>query len=119
MCEYRAVLRNWADVTGRLSRRGFWTYLVLTLALGVAVSVLGAALALVAEPMEHLGTAYAAVVAAPTATAAVRRLHDGGYSGRLILVGLVPFVGRVALVSLLARSQDTTENRYGTVPVRS
>lgn len=111
MHEYQTVLRNWADVAGRTSRRAFWTYLLITAALGFVVSMLGAALGLVFGPLDHLGRVYAALVAVPTATAAVRRLHDGGYSGWLILTGLVPFVGRVVLVLLLLRESRPSENR--------
>ena len=114
MTDFLSVLSACRDVRGRTGRRAFWTYLFGVVLVGVAVSALGAALALVIPLADRLRHLYAALVLVPTATAAVRRLRDAGYSRLLVLVGLVPFVGRIGLALLLAgQSAPSTRERPG------
>ena len=46
---------------------------------------------------------------------AVRRLHDTGKSGWWVLISLVPFVGGIVLIVLLAQPSEGP-NSYGPVP---
>ena len=50
----------------------------------------------------------------------VRRLHDLGYTGWLLLLGIVPMIGQIAIfiiafMCLLGEGQGH-ENKYGAVP---
>lgn len=48
--------------------------------------------------------------------AGVRRLHDTGRSGWWLLVSLVPIVGGIILLVLLASAGEPGPNRYGPPP---
>ncbi|MFE9571730.1 DUF805 domain-containing protein [Streptomyces sp. NPDC006692] len=45
----------------------------------------------------------------------IRRLHDTGRSGWVVLVGFIPFFGSVALLIMCANESSTDES-YGPYP---
>ena len=47
---------------------------------------------------------------------AVRRLHDIGLSGWWVWINLVPMVGPLVLLALMARKGQTGDNAYGPDP---
>jgi uncharacterized membrane protein YhaH (DUF805 family) len=49
----------------------------------------------------------------PTATLAVRRLHDSGHSAWWLLVALIPVLGTVVLLAGSTTTGTTGPNRYG------
>ncbi len=59
---------------------------------------------------------YAAGVFLPSLAVAIRRLHDQGKSGWFYLVGLIPFIGGIWLIILLATEGDRGPNEYGADP---
>jgi uncharacterized membrane protein YhaH (DUF805 family) len=63
-----------------------------------------------------LGVLYSLAIMVPAIAVAVRRLHDTGRSGWWILIGLVPFVGFIALIVLLAQDSNPGENQFGKSP---
>jgi hypothetical protein len=52
----------------------------------------------------------------PTLGVGIRRLHDTNRSGWWILIGLIPIVGWVWIIVLLATAGDAHPNRYGPDP---
>ena len=52
----------------------------------------------------------------PSLAVAVRRLHDIGKSGWMLLIGLIPLVGAIWLLILLLRDSEAGENKYGPNP---
>ncbi len=59
---------------------------------------------------------YGLVVLIPGLAAAVRRLHDVGKSGWMLLVALIPIVGAIWLLVLLVTDSKPGENEYGPNP---
>jgi len=59
---------------------------------------------------------YALATFIPTCAVTVRRLHDCNYSGWWLLVGLVLYVGEVALFALLCFQGTAGDNRFGAAP---
>jgi len=59
---------------------------------------------------------YGLFVLIPDLAVTVRRLHDVGKSGWMILVGLIPFVGAIWLLVLMATASNQGENQYGEQP---
>lgn len=85
-------------------------YLVCLSAVGIVVSVVNSvALALL------LGIGVLAFII-PMLAAAVRRLHDTGRSGWWYFIGLVPLVGGIILLVLLATEGQPGPNQYGPPP---
>jgi len=46
----------------------------------------------------------------------VRRLHDVGKSGWMLLIGLIPLVGAIWLLVLMVTDSVPGENQYGQNP---
>lgn len=59
---------------------------------------------------------YGLVVLIPGLAVAVRRLHDVGKSGWMLLVVLIPIVGAIWLLVLLVTDSKPGENEYGPNP---
>ena len=59
---------------------------------------------------------YLLAMLVPGLAAAVRRLHDTGKSGYMLLVSLIPIAGAIWLIVLLVREGDTGPNEYGPDP---
>src|SRR5215218_7058718 len=97
--------KKYATFTGRASRSEYWwwtlftfvIYLVLglvTFAVGMATSRDGGRTpGLLAMPLLILFTVIFLGILLPTLAVTVRRLHDGGYSGLVALLFLLPYLG--------------------------
>jgi uncharacterized membrane protein YhaH (DUF805 family) len=59
---------------------------------------------------------YAFATLVPSLACAVRRLHDTNKSGWWILISLVPIIGGVWLIVLLATDSNQGDNQYGPNP---
>lgn len=120
----RCGLRGYASFAGRASRSEYWWFaLTANLALGV-VALAGVVLfgGLVGDPTlaTVLGTLPYTLLSLGLLPAmlavAVRRLHDTGRSGVLLLLALIPLVGPLVILAFLASPGALGENQYGTTP---
>lgn len=119
MTEYLTVWRRWSDFRGRSRRREFWMYTLFDTLVTLALVALGFALAGEGASQslrDAPGNVYAALSLVPTLAVAIRRLHDTGRTGWWLLVLLLPLVGLIALVVMLAQDSEG-ENRWG-APVK-
>ncbi|MER5870897.1 DUF805 domain-containing protein [Streptomyces sp. NPDC002044] len=110
MRHYTDVLGKYAVFRGRAPRREFWTFLPFN--------------ALIIAGCVHLGdllgddrpaSLYALAVLLPTLGVTVRRLHDTGRSGWWTLAVVVPLIGWVWLLVMLAVPTSGDES-YGPRP---
>ncbi|WP_349370036.1 DUF805 domain-containing protein [Salinarimonas sp.] len=111
----RAVTRDYVGFQGRARRKEYWSYvlfsfLIIVGATFVAALLFGEELGNVVNGL--LGLAFLL----PGLAALVRRLHDGGYSGWLVLLLLIPFLGFVALLVLAVLPTEPRPNKHGPVP---
>ncbi|MFN9008271.1 MAG: DUF805 domain-containing protein [Hyphomonadaceae bacterium] len=119
---YLHALTHMLDFTVRMTRRAYWYFLLMVLALScLAISVDSAVLlsALTdGTPEIKIGTmtmTFGALHALPIFAASVRRLHDVGKSGSWMLLNLVPFVGSLVLFSWYARP-SVIDSVHGEAP---
>lgn len=105
------------SVHGRIGRV---RYLAWTLALTLIMLVAAGCCALLATISLTLGGLMGAVVAAAficvSVQIGVQRCHDLGWSGWLLLLNLVPFVGSVFPILLVVMPGNTAANQYGPPP---
>jgi uncharacterized membrane protein YhaH (DUF805 family) len=59
---------------------------------------------------------YILVSILPSLTVTVRRLHDTGKSGWMILLCLIPIIGGIILLVFLVLDSDPEPNQYGPNP---
>lgn len=109
----RRFFKKYATFTGRASRSEYWWWTlisaVVSIVLNIIMSVAGSAGATVNDagtmvpgPGMVVGVILLVVwglaVIVPSLALVVRRLHDANFSGWMILIGLVPFLGGLALL---------------------
>jgi len=96
------------DFTGRASRSEYWWF---TLAYIVAITLLMSLLNLLGLP--SLGLIFALAAMLPLSAVAVRRMHDIGKTGWLVLIGLIPVVGAFVLVYFHIQPSIPAANQWG------
>ena len=101
--------------TGRVSRRQFWLRLILP-TLGMLVFAVAAAPPDTAAQLPAICLALA-ICLVPALHVGAKRLHDIGLTGWVQLIGLIPYVGFLALVLFLGLTPGhTAPNRFGAPP---
>lgn len=115
---YLAVLKNYAGFSGRARRKEYWMFALFNI-IFVAVAVILDNL--VGTAIDGIGYGlfyflYLLAVLIPSLAVAVRRLHDVGKSGWMILIGLIPIIGAIWLLVLYVSDSQPGENQYGPNP---
>jgi uncharacterized membrane protein YhaH (DUF805 family) len=111
----RRFFKKYATFTGRASRSEYWWWVLVAVAVGIIINIItaavgasGATVAADGSAVPGPGAAVSFVLLAiwglativPSLALTVRRLHDVNLSGWLVLLGLVPFLGGIALLVL-------------------
>lgn len=104
------VLRRYADFGGRAGRPEYWWWAG---ALLVAYIVIGAVTSLIGPAGYVLAAIVTVGAFVPGLAVTVRRLHDGGRSGWWLAVVLVPVIGAIILLVLMALEGEQEPNRWG------
>ena len=107
----RTCLSKYGTFSGRASRAEYWWFALFTALSVAAAAVLDAI----------LGTQYIYCLIllglfVPLLAAGSRRLHDTDKTGWLNALALIPGVGGLILMLLLALEGDAGRNRYGEPP---
>ncbi|MCA9847945.1 MAG: DUF805 domain-containing protein [Dehalococcoidia bacterium] len=109
----QSVLQNYANFNGRAMRSEYWWWVLFTVLGAFAVSFVELALGLggILTLVWSLGTFL------PGLSVLVRRMHDRGYSGWIVLVTLIPLLGILFLLFQWVMPGDDVTNQYGDPPV--
>ena len=115
------VLRQYADFSGRARRQEYWMFTLFNVIFYFAWAILtGIIFALFSYGIPiNLTIAiygYLVMMMLPGMAVTVRRLHDLGKSGWMILVGFIPLVGGIWLLILMFTEGESHENKYGPNP---
>jgi uncharacterized membrane protein YhaH (DUF805 family) len=115
---YLKVLRQYADFTGRARRTEYWMFVLFSVIISIVLIVLDNLLGLAFTPGSSgvFTLLYTLAVLLPSLGVSVRRLHDTGRPGWWVLIGLVPFVGAIALLVFCAMEGNRGPNAYGPDP---
>ncbi|MDE0557426.1 MAG: DUF805 domain-containing protein [Candidatus Poseidoniaceae archaeon] len=113
---------GYVDFGGRATRSEYWWF---QLAIGIGMGAVMVGLAVVSAIIGgDLGAtlffagyilAYLAILS-PILAVTVRRLHDLGKSGWMLLIGMIPFVGSILLLVWFVSDGEPQDNQYGPVP---
>ncbi len=108
---YLKVVRdNYANFNGRASRQEYWMF--------VLFNIIFAVVAMVVDGVLGLGfiiyLLYMLAVLIPGIAVFVRRMHDIGKSGWWFFISLIPLIGGIWLLVLLATDGSSEDNNYGT-----
>ncbi|WP_452223607.1 DUF805 domain-containing protein [Lacinutrix chionoecetis] len=116
---YLKVVRdNYANFEGRARRQEYWMFTLINVLIIIALAIVSGILVGVTEEPAFMiiYALYALAVLIPGLAVSVRRLHDQGKSGWYYLVSLIPFVGGIWLLVLMATEGDYGPNEYGPDP---
>jgi uncharacterized membrane protein YhaH (DUF805 family) len=108
---YKTALTRYVDFSGRTSVGGFWRFAAVNFVVALLLAILGG----ISSIFFVLYIVYALAVMLPSIAIAIRRLHDTGKSGWMILLGVIPFVGFIILIVFYVQASDGP-NEYGTGP---
>jgi len=95
---YLDALRRCTQFSGRASREAFWLFILMN----SVVTLVFVALEILLEMSWKIEVIYSLLVFLPMLSLIVRRLHDTQRSAWWLLVVLVPVIGIVILLILLA-----------------
>ena len=115
---YLKVLKQYDDFGGRARREEYWMFVVINAIFLVSTVILDNILGTVFGELNY-GLFYFLYIIAmliPHLAVAVRRLHDIGKSGWMILILLIPIIGEIWLLVLFIRNSEQGENKYGPNP---
>ncbi|MDB2327957.1 DUF805 domain-containing protein [Flavobacteriaceae bacterium] len=115
---YLKVLKQYADFSGRARRKEYWMFVLFNMIFAIVAAILDNVLGIAMEGTGYgpLYGIYALAVLIPGLAVAVRRLHDVGKSGWMILFTLIPLIGAIWLLVLLVTDSNLGENQYGQNP---
>jgi uncharacterized membrane protein YhaH (DUF805 family) len=105
----KVVLERYAVFGGRARRAEYWWYI---LAQFIIVAVLAVLMGL-SSVFSVLYVVFVIATFIPSIAVAIRRLHDTSRSGWWFLISLVPIVGGIILIVLLALDSTPGPNEYG------
>lgn len=108
---YTDVIKQYAVFDGRAGRPEYWWFFLINTIISVVLDV-----ALRGAAGQLIGAIYTLAVLLPSIGVGIRRLHDTNRTGWWLLVGLIPIVGWIWIIVLLALAGDPGPNRYGPPP---
>ncbi|MDR2073699.1 MAG: DUF805 domain-containing protein [Spirochaetaceae bacterium] len=116
---YLAVLKKYAVFYGRARRKEYWMFnlvhVIIICAL-TGVCYLVRFQLPVYQVLSVILSIYGLAILVPSFAVSVRRLHDTGRTGFLLLLGLIPLVGGIILLIYNLKDSIPGENQYGPNP---
>jgi uncharacterized membrane protein YhaH (DUF805 family) len=114
---YLAVLKKYAEFTGRARRKEYWMFALINFLIYVVLVVIDVQSGM-SNPMGLgvLSGLYSLAVFVPSLAVSVRRLHDTDRSGWWLLILLVPLIGLIVFLVFMLLDSQPGENRHGPSP---
>jgi len=117
---YLMVLKRYAEFSGRSRRKEYWMFTLINVIISLAIYLPSCMVFtryfVVSMILVVLSFIYGFAVLVPSLAVAVRRLHDIGKSGWMLLLGLIPIVGGIILLIWAASDSQPGDNQYGPNP---
>jgi uncharacterized membrane protein YhaH (DUF805 family) len=115
---YLKVLRQYADFSGRARRKEYWMFVLFNILFATILGVVDQGIGTFNDLTGYgmLSGIYTLVILIPAIAVGVRRLHDVGKSGWMLLIGLIPLIGFIWLLVLFVTDSDPGTNKYGPNP---
>ncbi|OPX56048.1 Uncharacterized membrane protein YhaH, DUF805 family [Oceanospirillum multiglobuliferum] len=98
MSWYFEAWKRYAQFSGRASREAFWMFFLVNSLISVAFVVLD----ILFQIAWQIEAVYSALILLPLLSLAVRRLHDTNRTAWWLSVVLIPVIGMLILLMLLA-----------------
>ncbi|ADX73036.1 putative membrane protein [Pseudarthrobacter phenanthrenivorans Sphe3] len=113
----KRVFQKYAVFAGRASRSEYWWwFLASALASAVLNSINPAVVNGQVTGSSALGGLWFLATVVPSLAVAVRRLHDANISGWMLLLAVIPVLGWIAVLVLLAQRENPLGQRFDRYP---
>jgi uncharacterized membrane protein YhaH (DUF805 family) len=121
---YIGVFKKFAQFAGRARRKEFWMFTLFNIIVGIVIGIVESALGLATTSSSNgtmsfnggpISVIYSLAALIPSVAVAVRRMHDIGKSGWMLLLGIIPLVGLI-VIYWLAKDGDPQTNAFGPNP---
>lgn len=112
---YLMVWQKFADFNGRARRKEYWMFTLFNCIVFMVLCIAAVALGKAGLLFYALCGLYWLAVIIPSLAVGVRRLHDIGMSGWLLLLGFIPLANFVLVVMMFLDSKPGA-NQYGPNP---
>lgn len=114
----KVLIENYANFSGRARRQEYWMFVLIWLLIVTSIVILDSL------TEEYLGFTWISIVGGifvlatliPWLAVNIRRLHDIGKSGGYLFINLIPLIGRIWYIILVATNGDSGPNQYGPDP---
>jgi uncharacterized membrane protein YhaH (DUF805 family) len=115
---YLKVLKQYADFSGRARRKEYWMFALFNVIFIASAMILDTVLGVTIGELPYgvFYFLYSLAVLIPGLAVYVRRLHDIGKSGWMILIAIIPIIGPIWLLVLTLTDSNHGENQYGPNP---
>jgi uncharacterized membrane protein YhaH (DUF805 family) len=102
---YTGVLKKYAVFDGRASRKEYWMFVLINFVIGIILGMVSTALS---DKNNFISNIYSLAVLIPSLAVGARRLHDINKSGWWQLLCLIPIIGWIWLIVLMATPSAQT-----------
>ncbi len=113
---YLKVFKHYFDFSGRARRKEYWMYILFHFFFTIATIFLDTLLATEINEVGFFYLIYIVLNIIPGIAVSVRRLHDIGKSGAMLLINLIPFVGPIWFLILTCMEGQSKPNKWGDNP---
>jgi uncharacterized membrane protein YhaH (DUF805 family) len=115
---YLAVLKKYAEFSGRARRQEYWMFFLVNIIISIILAVIDKMTGSFSEAagMGVLGGLFSLAILIPSIAVSMRRLHDTDRSGWWLLIGLIPLIGAIVLIVFLVQDSKPGQNQYGPNP---
>ncbi|MCI6536129.1 DUF805 domain-containing protein [uncultured Eubacterium sp.] len=115
MGSYRAYWKNIVNFKDRTRRKDFWQVWLMNILISVLFFILKL-IPVLGIVFGIISLVYTIACILPQLAMSVRRLHDSGKSGFLLLLALIPIVGGIIVLIFFLQDSEPGENKYGRNP---
>ena len=113
---YLKVLNQYTDFQGRARRKEYWMFTLVSSGISVILMIVDYFIGIKIWDTGLLYLLYGLGVFIPTIAVGIRRLHDIGKSGWMMLVIIIPIAGFIWLIVLYATDSQKGINDWGECP---
>lgn len=106
-----SAFKKYAVFNGRATRKEYWIFALVNLFVAIVLSILFSK-----TRLSFIVAIYALFILLPSISLGVRRLHDVGKSGWMMLLAIIPFIGQAILTAYAVVDSQTGTNAYGPNP---
>jgi len=97
MDNYIAVLKKYSDFESKSSRKEYWMFVLFNIIFSSVTAFIS----------PNASALYYLIILLPSLAVTVRRLHDVGKSGWMMLIAFIPLIGVIWLLILLLQKGDS------------